>query len=147
MRLLDRPIIWIVIFGFLTAFVWEALQMPFYAMDHLSHRQMTMTCAVASIADAGLMALAYGLAARVGSPGVSNPMPLLIYVGAGLTATALVEQVVVSASWGWRYSEAMPVIPVYFATRNYLVRPSVRGMPPNLLGYPLFKQVYLQAED
>ncbi|WP_233349730.1 hypothetical protein [Henriciella mobilis] len=111
MRLLDRPIIWIVIFGFLTAFVWEALQMPFYAMDHLSHRQMTMTCAVASIADAGLMALAYGLAARVGSPGVSNPMPLLIYVGAGLTATALVEQVVVSASWGWRYSEAMPVIP------------------------------------
>ena len=43
--------------------------------------------------------------------------------------------------------EAMPVIPVYFATRNYLVRPSVRGMPPNLLGYPLFKQVYLQAED
>ena len=43
--------------------------------------------------------------------------------------------------------DAMPVIPVYFATRNYLVRPSVRGMPPNLLGYPLFKQVYLQAED
>lgn len=43
--------------------------------------------------------------------------------------------------------EAMPVIPVYFATRNYLTRPSVRGMPPNLLGYPLFKQVYLQAGD
>lgn len=43
--------------------------------------------------------------------------------------------------------EAMPVIPVYFATRNYLTRPSVRGMPPNLLGYPLFKQVHLQAGD
>ena len=53
MRLLDRPIIWIVIFGVLTAFAWEALQMPFYAMDHLSHRQMTMPCALASIADAG----------------------------------------------------------------------------------------------
>ena len=82
MRLLDRPIIWIVIFGFLTAFVWEALQMPFYAMDHLSHRQMTMPCALASIADAGLMALAYGLALRFGSPGVSNPMPLLIMASA-----------------------------------------------------------------
>ncbi|KDA00004.1 MAG: hypothetical protein V7651_13670 [Hyphomonas oceanitis] len=111
MRLLDRPIIWIVIFGALTAFVWEALQMPFYAMDHLSHRQMIMTCALASIADAGLMALAYGLALRFGSPGVSNPMPLLIYAGAGLAAIALVEQVMVSASWGWRYSKAMPVIP------------------------------------
>ena len=72
MRLLDRPIIWIVIFGALPAFVWEAFRMPFYAMDRHSHRQMTMTWALASIADA---------------------------------------QVVVSASWGWRYSEAMPVIP------------------------------------
>lgn len=41
--------------------------------------------------------------------------------------------------------EAMPVIPIFFATRNYLARPSVRGLPANLLGYPLFKQVYLQA--
>ena len=43
--------------------------------------------------------------------------------------------------------DAMPVIPIFFSTRNYLRQPSVRGMPPNLLGYPLFKQVHLQADD
>lgn len=42
---------------------------------------------------------------------------------------------------------AMPVIPVFYSTRNYLRQPSVRGLPANLLGYPLFKQVHLQTGD
>lgn len=41
---------------------------------------------------------------------------------------------------------AMPVIPIFYSTRNYLAQPSVRGLPANLLGYPLFKQVYLAAD-
>jgi len=42
--------------------------------------------------------------------------------------------------------EAMPVIPIFFSTRNYLRQPSVRGLPANLLGYPLFKRVYLTTD-
>ncbi|MBK9428165.1 MAG: peptide ABC transporter substrate-binding protein [Gammaproteobacteria bacterium] len=44
-----------------------------------------------------------------------------------------------------RLMEAMPVLPVFYSSRNYLVQPSVRGLPPNLLGYPLFKQIHLEA--
>jgi oligopeptide transport system substrate-binding protein len=43
-----------------------------------------------------------------------------------------------------RLMDAMPVIPVFYSSRNYLMQSSVRGLPPNLLGYPLFKQVHLE---
>lgn len=43
-----------------------------------------------------------------------------------------------------RLMDAMPVIPIFYSSRNYLMQPSVRGLPPNLLGYPLFKQVHLE---
>ncbi|RLA48026.1 MAG: peptide ABC transporter substrate-binding protein [Gammaproteobacteria bacterium] len=39
----------------------------------------------------------------------------------------------------------MPILPIYFYTRNNLVRPSVKGMPANLLDYTLYKNIYLQA--
>jgi len=111
MALVNRSVVWILIFGFLVAFVWEALQMPFYDMDHLSHWQMTSNCALASIADAVLMAMAYLAASRFGTPRLSSSLPLFIYLGTGLVVTAIVEQLVVSAPWGWQYSAAMPVIP------------------------------------
>ena len=44
-----------------------------------------------------------------------------------------------------RLIDAMPVIPIYFSSRNYLMQPNVHGLPPNLLGYSLFKQVWLEA--
>lgn len=39
--------------------------------------------------------------------------------------------------------EAMPILPIYFYTRNNLVQPSVKGMPANLLDYALYKNIYL----
>ncbi|HAD09240.1 MAG TPA: peptide ABC transporter substrate-binding protein [Porticoccaceae bacterium] len=41
--------------------------------------------------------------------------------------------------------EEMPVLPIYFYTRNNLVQPSVKGMPANLLDYSLYKNIYLEA--
>lgn len=38
---------------------------------------------------------------------------------------------------------AMPILPIYFYTRNNLVHPDVKGMPANLLDYSLYKQIYL----
>ena len=41
--------------------------------------------------------------------------------------------------------EEMPILPIYFYTRNNLVRPSVKGMPANLLDYALYKNISLDS--
>ena len=43
--------------------------------------------------------------------------------------------------------DEMPVIPLYFYTRNHLVHTSVRGMPANLLDYALYKAIHLASTD
>ena len=39
----------------------------------------------------------------------------------------------------------MPILPIYFYTRNNLVHPTVKGMPGNLLDYTSYKQIYLDS--
>ena len=40
----------------------------------------------------------------------------------------------------------MPIIPIYIYSTKYLIHPSVKGMPPNLLDHYLFKQVSLEPD-
>ncbi len=40
--------------------------------------------------------------------------------------------------------EEMPVIPIYFYTRNHLINPRVKGMHPNILDIHPWKHVYLE---
>ena len=42
--------------------------------------------------------------------------------------------------------DAMPVIPIYTYNSTHLVHTHVKGMPSNILDYPLYKQIYL-SED
>jgi len=42
--------------------------------------------------------------------------------------------------------EEVPVIPIYTYVTKHLVRSSVKGMPPNLLDYYAFKDIYLEPE-
>ncbi len=42
--------------------------------------------------------------------------------------------------------DAMPIIPIYTYNSTHLVHPNVKGMPSNILDYPLYKQIYL-SED
>ncbi len=39
----------------------------------------------------------------------------------------------------------MPILPIYFYTRNNLVQPSVKGMPSNMLDYSVYKYIHLEA--
>jgi oligopeptide transport system substrate-binding protein len=40
----------------------------------------------------------------------------------------------------------MPIIPIYIYSTQHLVKPSVKGMPDNILDYYSFKDVYLEAQ-
>lgn len=42
--------------------------------------------------------------------------------------------------------DAMPIIPIYTYNSTHLVHPSVKGMPSNILDYPLYKQMYLRED-
>jgi oligopeptide transport system substrate-binding protein len=42
--------------------------------------------------------------------------------------------------------EEMPILPIYTYATKHLVRPSVKGMPANILDYYSFKDIYLEPE-
>ena len=46
--------------GFLIAFVWEMLQLPFYEAGGLTPAQAAYRCGLASFGDAGIMVVASG---------------------------------------------------------------------------------------
>jgi oligopeptide transport system substrate-binding protein len=41
----------------------------------------------------------------------------------------------------------MPILPIYTYAYKHLIRPSVKGMPPNILDYVSLKDVYLEPEQ
>lgn len=43
--------------------------------------------------------------------------------------------------------EELPIIPIYFYTRKYLMAPEVKGYEPNVLGYLRFQEFYLEPEE
>lgn len=101
--------------GFLIAFVWEMLQLPFYEAGGLTPAQAAYRCGLASFGDAGIMVAAY----LVGSIGNSYS-PWLVrwpagrfsaYLATGLVITASVEVLAVGTDWGWTYSDLMPLLP------------------------------------
>lgn len=58
----NQPEAHIALYGFLLAFLWENLQMPFYDVTDLSCWQRTLNCTQASLADAGIPVFAYSSA-------------------------------------------------------------------------------------
>lgn len=42
--------------------------------------------------------------------------------------------------------QEMPIIPIYIYSTKYLIHPSVKGMPTNLLDYYAFKHIHLEPE-
>lgn len=43
--------------------------------------------------------------------------------------------------------DEMPMLPIYFYTRVYLINPSVKGWHPNILDFHSYKQVYLESAE
>lgn len=111
---LEKPETWVAINGFLLAFVWEMLQMPFYDMSGLSTWQATNNCGFATFGDAGIMVFAYWVATRSAPDRLWlrqwRVRPLAFYLSVGMVITIVVEHFALKSGWGWTYSETMPTI-------------------------------------
>jgi hypothetical protein len=111
---LDKPETWIAIHGLLVAFAWEMFQMPFYAMGQLSAWEVTKSCGVASVGDAGIMVLAYWIASNATGDRLwlrdAHALPLAVYLGTGLSIAIVVELLALRSDWGWQYHGIMPLI-------------------------------------
>lgn len=110
----DRPEVWLAVHGYLVAFMWEMLQMPFYEIDYLSPWEATVNCNVASLGDAGIMVFAYAIASGVSKDRYwlheNKKAALSVFLGTGLIMTLAIEYLATTASWGWRYSALMPTL-------------------------------------
>ena len=111
---LDRPETWLAIHGYLIAFLWEMLQMPYYAMSHLSAWETTINCSLASLGDACIMVFAYFVASWAVNDRywLSSRIrkPVMVFLVTGLVITLVVEYFATSAAWGWKYSAKMPTL-------------------------------------
>lgn len=114
---MSRPEVRIAIFGFLTAFLWEMWQMPFYDRTGLSIADAVRGCSLGSFGDAGILVLAYFVAGKVAHDRYWlcnwSAAPLAAYLATGLAITIVVEHIALNSEWGWRYSDAMPRDPAF----------------------------------
>ena len=110
----SHPEVWLAVQGFLVAFLWEMLQMPFYVMDGMTAWAVTKSCALASLGDAGIMVGAAWIADRLAGGGLwrerLTSRPVGIFLGVGLGATAAIEWMALRTDWGWSYSQSMPTL-------------------------------------
>ena len=116
-KFLNKPETHIAIFGFMTSFVWEMLQMPFFEMGDMGYYRKTLGCTVASFADAGIMVIAYSAVSiyRKSRDWMykTNLPSMAIYLLTGLIITVIAEKLATAMPYGngWQYSNLMPVIP------------------------------------
>lgn len=107
----------IALFGFLAAFVWEIWQMPFYRTSSLSFMDAVKGCTMGSLGDAGIMVATYTIAAWIGGSRYwvteLSRLPVITYLCTGLVVTIAFEQIALNVSFGWRYSELMPIDPFF----------------------------------
>lgn len=110
----------VLLFGFLLNFPWEMWQAPLYqGMADASHRTALVRCTLAALGDVVILLGAFWAVALVERRRAWIVAPrartLAMFVGLGLFVTVVLE---LAATWmdipvlSWRYSGAMPVIPI-----------------------------------
>lgn len=119
-RLTDVPEFNVFAFAFLLNYPWELMQVPLYqSMPEAAHWDAIKVCTRATLGDGIIMLLAYWGAALlvqdrwwVARPSLASVLAL-IAIGVGITV--LLERLAIvsnNPNWGWRYAEAMPMVPV-----------------------------------
>ena len=116
-RVLDLPELQVAIFAFLLGFVWEILQGPFFqGMTEARHGDAVRLCTLATLGDVAIMLVNFWIVAGVGGGRrwVLRPTAAQVagFTGLGLASAVLVEILATRVWQGWRYSDAMPTIPV-----------------------------------
>ena len=120
LRLTNLPEFNVFVFAFLLNYPWELMQVPLYhGMPEAAHWDAIKVCTRATFGDGAIMLLAYwgtALLVRdrwwIARPGLA---PILTLIGIGLAVTVLLERLAIvsnNPNWGWRYAEAMPMVPV-----------------------------------
>ncbi len=119
----DQPELNVAIFAFLLNYPWEFLQIPLYALaPETLPWQVIKRCSIAAVGDAIIMLASYGMVA-IGAGDrwwMSKPTmrQLLGFVAVGVFITVAIEYLASRSSgtiWAWRYSSAMPVLPLVHA--------------------------------
>ena len=103
-------------FAFMLNFVWELMQVPFFEpLPDLPHWEGVKLCGLASIGDAAIVLVAFWCvaAAARSRAWILNPRrrDLAGFIGIGVLVMIGLEWSAL-ATGRWRYSEAMPAIPV-----------------------------------
>jgi hypothetical protein len=114
----DAPEFNVAIFALLLNFAWEILQAPLYVgMAEMPHAQVTKACLQATVGDAVIMLIAFGVVAvAVRSRRwivASSGWQLALFVTIGLSATAAIEWLATRGYWisSWNYLPTMPLVP------------------------------------
>lgn len=117
-RLLALPELNFALFAFLLNYVWEMLQIPFYAgVALMPHWDAVLFCTRATLGDAGIAVVAFWLVAGTTAAGRGwalrpGRQQVIAFTAAGVGIT-LVLEIVFTRLWPrWTYSQMMPVLPV-----------------------------------
>lgn len=110
----------VLIFALLLNYPWELIQVPLYeGMAAAPHWEAVKVCTRATLGDGLIMLVSYWSAAAVvrNRSWVLRPtaIALLVLLSTGVAITVLLERLAIVSSdpaWGWRYAEAMPLVPV-----------------------------------
>lgn len=117
--LANWPEVNVALLAFLLHFPWELLQMPFYSPPpHFTTRDVILSCALATVGDVALSVAAFWITAAVAGERFWILRPhnwgaIALFVAVGLIVTVIFE-ILATGPWKlWRYSEWMPVDPVF----------------------------------
>lgn len=90
--------------------------MPLYQTAGMSYLEMVAGCSLASFGDAGIMVFAYWTTAKIIGDRFwlysLSTKTVLLYLAIGELVTIAIEHMALNVSFGWRYAEAMPIIPL-----------------------------------
>ena len=116
--LTDSPEFNVAAFALLLNFAWEILQAPlFVGMAEMPHAQVTKACLQATVGDAVIMLLAYGVVSVVVRSRswilASKGWQLSLFVAIGVSITAGIEWLATRGYWmaSWNYLPTMPLVP------------------------------------
>ena len=117
--MVDHPAFNVAIFALLLSLPWEFSQMWLYAgTSEMSHLRGIQICMAATLGDAVIMLIAYGIVAAVArsqdwvcAPTTSHVAGFVLI---GLVVTIAIEIVATRSdgTFSWRYAQAMPVTPM-----------------------------------
>ena len=109
----------VLLFALLLNYPWEFTQVPlFEGMAQAPHWIAVKTCTRSALADAFIMLIAYWIVAALSRARAWIEAPrgrdIRFMIIVGTTVTLVIEQLALHGLWfgSWRYSSAMPVIPL-----------------------------------